>query len=106
MYMDSLDTKTALDVAGPEVIVKVLQEIGVHGDLIAVMRQVFKPATSISQMLAGQRGGRAHRDDQLRSVLRADNFWITSDSRTHLETMMKELIVTGNNMRLEPKPES
>ena len=38
-------------------------------------------------------GEQGDRDYQLCSFLRAHNFWIMSDSRAHLETMMKELDV-------------
>ena len=41
-------------------------------------------------------GGQGDRDDQLRSVLWAENFRILSDSQANLETMMKELIVAAD----------
>ena len=37
MYMAGLDTKTSFDMARPQVLAKVLQETGVHGEWIAAM---------------------------------------------------------------------
>ena len=38
--------------------------------------------------------------------LRADNYWIMSDSREHLETIVKELTVAADGLELEQKTQS
>ena len=49
-------------------------------------------------------GGRENRDLQLCIAFCADNFLNFCDSRSHLETMMKDC--DGDSVRLGPKPES
>ena len=48
-------------------------------------------------------GGQAH---QICSFMCADNYWIMSHSKTHLEQMLRGLIEDAERWVLEPKPAS
>ena len=54
-------------------------------------------------VLVNSRAGPAH---QICSFTWADNHWIMSHSKTHLEQMMKDLIEEAERWDLEPKPAS
>ena len=50
----------------------------------------------------GEGGG----EHQICSFMWADNFWVMSHSKKHMEQMLKDLIEEAAEMDLEPKPAS